>query len=73
MVALCFVFTGTQTNDLHFQAYLMDGLVRWNADHAADATAADAPEHLVYSSYLQSAVWKQCSADVLSKYPMMGL
>ncbi|XP_022110160.1 uncharacterized protein LOC110989819 isoform X2 [Acanthaster planci] len=47
---------GTTANDVHYQAYLMDGLVRWNTDRAADAIAADAPEHRVYSGYLQHAV-----------------
>ena len=44
----------------------MDGLVRWNADRAADATAGDAPEHRVYSGYRQYAV-DQLGQRVLGK------
>ena len=34
----------TSANGLHFQVYLMDGLVRWNRDRAAAATTqATAP------------------------------
>ncbi len=31
---------GTQANDLHFQAYLLEGLMRWNEDRATDALAS---------------------------------
>lgn len=34
----------------------MDGLVRWNADRASEAIAADAPEYRVYCGYLQYTV-----------------
>lgn len=46
----CFIYTltdssrifahSTQANDLHFQAYLLEGLVRWNEDRATDAIAS---------------------------------
>ena len=28
---------GTSASDMHFQAYLLKGLSRWNADHASAA------------------------------------
>ncbi len=53
---LKFFFAGTTANDIHFQAYLMNGLVRWNADRAADAKLTEGPNHWVYSGYLKYAV-----------------
>ena len=59
-------FAGTTANDLHFQAYLMDGLVRWNADRTSDATLTEGPNHRVYSGYLKYAV-DQLGQRVLGK------
>ncbi|XP_038061156.1 uncharacterized protein LOC119731927, partial [Patiria miniata] len=61
-----FILTGTVANDVHFQAYLMEGLVRWNEDCAAYALLTEAPEHRVYSRYLQYSV-DQLGQRVLGK------
>lgn len=35
--ALPLLFTGTSANDIHFQAFLIDGICRWNAERASAA------------------------------------
>ncbi|XP_059207936.1 uncharacterized protein LOC131986825 [Centropristis striata] len=60
---------GTRASDKHFQAFLVDGLVRWNEDRAAAAAPPDAAEGQVvplhsYSGHLKH-VLNQKSQRVL--------
>ena len=34
-IKLFLFISGTSASDVHFQAYLLDGLMRWNADRAS--------------------------------------
>ncbi|XP_041467716.1 uncharacterized protein LOC121418076 [Lytechinus variegatus] len=43
----------TSANNVHFQAYLLEGVHRWNCDRARDAEAATAPSHASYGSYYE--------------------
>ena len=56
------IISGTSASDIHFQAYLLDGLVRWNADHtsAAVSSTESGPE-----SY--NGAVNELSEDVLGK------
>ncbi|XP_071962853.1 uncharacterized protein [Antedon mediterranea] len=47
---------GERASDLHFQAYLMDGLVRWNANRALAATQSGGPISSTYSGLHQHAL-----------------
>ncbi len=51
----CFEFTGTLASDTFFQAYLLDGLARWNEDRAVAATT-DEPQPHFYNHLLCHAV-----------------
>ncbi|XP_076851096.1 uncharacterized protein LOC143501317 [Brachyhypopomus gauderio] len=44
---------GTSASALHFQAYLLEGLVRWNEDRAAAAVEGSDPARVCYSGQLQ--------------------
>ncbi|KAK3729301.1 hypothetical protein QZH41_011429, partial [Actinostola sp. cb2023] len=57
---------GTSASDMHFQAYLLEGLQRWNADRATNAVsnAVSGPES--YSGVLCQVV-NELSEDVLGK------
>ncbi|XP_071963285.1 uncharacterized protein [Antedon mediterranea] len=44
---------GERASDVHFQAYLMDGLVRWNTNRAVAATQSGAPHPNTYSGLHQ--------------------
>ena len=35
----CYGFTGNTASDLHFQAYLLEGLMRWNQDRSRAAVS----------------------------------
>ncbi len=50
----CFEFTGTLASDT-FQAYLLDGLARWNEDRAVAATT-DEPQSHSYNHLLRHNV-----------------
>ncbi|XP_066554861.1 uncharacterized protein LOC136744559 [Amia ocellicauda] len=53
---LALFIPGTSASDVHFQAYLLEGLVRWNADRAV-AAVEDAGKLLrSYSGSLQNAL-----------------
>ena len=43
---------GTTANDMHFQSYLLEGIVRWNQDRALAAIEAPPSEHRTYNSAL---------------------
>ena len=61
---------GTSANDMHFQAFLLEGLVRWNKDREAAVTpSVTAP---CYDSILTAAV-NQLSASVFGEamYPQV--
>ena len=56
-------FYGFSANDVHFQAYLLEGLVRWNQDRAASVLGKSTP---TYDSRLLLAVNK-LGEEVLGK------
>ena len=51
---------------MHFQAYLLDSLMRWNADRALAAVSSTGSGQESYSGSLITAV-NQLSTDVLGK------
>ncbi|XP_062340201.1 uncharacterized protein LOC134038681 [Osmerus eperlanus] len=55
---------GTSANDVHFQAFLLDGLVRWNENRAAAAVEGREQPLLSYSGHLQHSL-NQLSQRVL--------
>ena len=57
---------GTSASDIHFQAYLLDGLMRWNSDHASAAVSCTELGPESYSGLLIHAV-NELSEDVLGK------
>ena len=63
----CFGFfcTGTSASDVHFQAYLLDGLARWNEDRARQVQG-NPPTAASYVGLLNHNV--NClSVDILGK------
>ncbi|XP_041485606.1 uncharacterized protein LOC121431891 [Lytechinus variegatus] len=44
---------GISANNVHFQAYLLEGVHRWNCDRARDVEAATAPSHVSYGTYYE--------------------
>ena len=61
---------GTQASDMHFQAYLLDGLARWNEDRAR-AAANSKTSQSSYSGLLCHAV-NELSSCVLKKKLLPG-
>ncbi|CAH3152837.1 unnamed protein product, partial [Pocillopora meandrina] len=57
---------GTSASDIHFQADLLDGLMRWNSDHASAAVSSTELGPESYSGLLIHAV-NELSEDVLGK------
>ena len=57
---------GTSASDIHFQAYLLDGLMRWNSDRASAAVSITELGPESYSGLLIHAV-NELSEDVLGK------
>ena len=57
---------GTSASDIHFQAYLLDGLMRWNSDHSSAAVSSTELGPESYSGLLIHAV-NELSEDVLGK------
>ena len=57
---------GTSASDVHFQAYLLDGLMRWNSDHSSAAVSSTELGPESYSGLLIHAV-NELSEDVLGK------
>ena len=57
------ILSGTTSSDAHFQAYLMDGLSRWNEDRARQSAGSTAPPD-GYSGLLRHCV-NDLSQDVL--------
>lgn len=51
-----FFNTGTSANDLHFQAFLLEGLVRWNRDRELAAVTLTDSSPSSYDCALTSAV-----------------
>lgn len=63
---LCICFTGTSANAEHFQAFLLEGLSRWNEDRAAAAAVDPSAQVLrCYSGHLQHSL-NQLSQQLLS-------
>jgi hypothetical protein len=58
------LFSGTLANDTVFQAYLVDGLSRWNQDRSTAAT--DTKEPVSYSGLLQFTA-NRLAEDVFAK------
>ena len=58
--------TGTSANDLHFQAFLVEGLVRWNRDRELAAITSTHSAPGCYDSELSSAV-NHLSEQVLGR------
>ena len=46
------IFQGTSASAMHFQAYLLEGLMRWNADRASDAVSSTTKGPVTYSGAL---------------------
>lgn len=57
---------GTSASDIHFQAYLLDGLIRWNSDRASAAVSSTELGPESYNGLLIHAV-NELSEDVLGK------
>ncbi|XP_019626538.1 PREDICTED: uncharacterized protein LOC109471641 [Branchiostoma belcheri] len=57
---------GTSASAAHFQAYLLEGLVRWNKDRAVAAVAGETSSLRTYSGWLQSSV-NRASEAVLGR------
>ncbi|KAL0966864.1 hypothetical protein UPYG_G00301130 [Umbra pygmaea] len=55
---------GTSASGMHFQAFLLDGLVRWNENRAAAAVGGAKQPLLCYSGHLQHSL-NQLSQQVL--------
>lgn len=47
------IFTGTAANELHFQAYLADGICRWNAARASEALSMPSPKTRSFDVHLK--------------------
>ena len=62
------LLAGTSASDMHFQAYLLEGLSRWNADRAAAAVTFSSPSPgcKTYSGLLCQSVNK-LSESVLGR------
>lgn len=58
--------TGTSANDLHFQAFLVEGLVRWNRDRELAAVTSTHSAPGCYDFELSSAV-NHLSEQVLGR------
>ena len=58
--------TGTAANDVHFQAYLLEGVMRWNDDRAVAAVSSDGTTSRCYSGSLRAAV-NQLSDRILGE------
>lgn len=67
------LFTGTSASDMHFQAYLLEGLVRWNEDRASSAVTGgtSSQQQQSYSGILKHAVNK-LSEEVLGEQLVPG-
>ncbi|XP_076460320.1 uncharacterized protein LOC143293387 isoform X2 [Babylonia areolata] len=57
---------GDSTNDVHYQAYLVEGLARWNQDRASAALEGGRGQPRTYSGKLKQVISK-LSTDVLGK------
>lgn len=55
---------GSSASGMHFQAFLLDGLVRWNKNRAATAKEGEMQPLLCYSGHLQHSL-NQLSQCVL--------
>ncbi|XP_066300424.1 uncharacterized protein [Branchiostoma lanceolatum] len=59
---------GTRASDVHFQAYLLEGLDRWNEDRAAAAVSGQV-EHHVYNRGMCEAL-NRLSSSVLGRHQL---
>ena len=53
-----FSSAGTRLSDIHFQTFLLEGLVRWNQDRVARALSTSDGEQHSYNSLLRHAANK---------------
>ena len=65
-ILVIFMSTGTSANDLHFQAFLVEGLVRWNRDRELAAVTSTHSAPGCYDFELSSAV-NHLSEQVLGR------
>ena len=54
-LSFSFFLTGTTANDVHYQAYLLEGIVHWNKDREVAAIEGGMPSH-TYNSALRHEV-----------------
>ena len=67
MSSSVWLLAGTSASDMHFQAYLLEGISRWNADRAAAAvTSCTSSESKTYSGLLCQSV-NELSESVLGR------
>ena len=66
------IVPGTSASDLHFQAYLLEGLSRWNADRSAAAVSDVTTGPETYSGALANAA-NDLSTSVIGKKIQPGL
>ena len=59
-----FLCSGTLANDVHFQAYLMEGIARWNDDRAKAAVSSSTTDFRHFSDPLRTAA-NQLSGQTL--------
>jgi len=56
--------SGTLANDVHFQAYLMEGIARWNDDRARAAVSSGTTDFRHFADTLRAAT-NQLSGQIL--------
>ena len=61
------VLVGTSASDVHFQAYLLEGLCRWNADRATAAVTSSTPSDTKTYSGLLCQTVNALSESVLGR------
>lgn len=60
------VFQGISASAMHFQAYTLEGLLRWNANRASDAVSSSTKGPETYSGALYHSL-NELGDDVLGK------
>ena len=53
---ICSIFTGTSANDVHFQAFLLEGMYCWNKDREINVLMAPATAPASYDLSLTSTI-----------------
>ena len=55
-LAHCKIIPGSTASDVTFQAYLLEGMVRWNQDRELQAIDGQPPAERTYNSALKNEV-----------------